>query len=404
MKLYYSLLVSLYLILVVNTANAQPDTIIVYTISTQTIDTILPVSFNPNITFDNTNSSIGSLGNQTTLNLISPTTNLFSNSNFSDVARAELFFNLTDYPVRTATRLFYYNNGIMSGYCSGMMVSKDFVLTAGHCAYSYFNQAWEYDSILVAPAYNNGILQPLLPYSMVEKVYIFKTFYDSNNFDDIALLQLRQPIGQQTGWVGMAFSSDTSYFTGKVFHKLSYPSIASPFDSTKVYNGDTLYYNYGFINKLPPTSLGINSPQALGIPGQSGSSFFYTNNTDYYLFAVFSFSSLYRHYQIDQNVFYQFENIITNYATNTPDVVFDENIIEIYPNPFNTTTTLQLSRNEGKANLILINMYGEQVKRIENISGQVITLNREDLPCGVYFIHLTQNNIVTTTAKIIIAD
>jgi hypothetical protein len=403
-KLSYTIITLSFLTSLSHKASAQPDTIIVYSVSTQTIDTILPVTFNPNITFDHTSSSVGSLGNQVPLSLTPPTTNLFSNSNFSDVAPADQFFTLTDYPMRTATRLFYYNNGVLGGCCSGIMVGKDFVLTAGHCAYNYFNQSWAYDSILVAPAYNNGMLQPSLPYSLVEKVYIFKTFYDANTWDDVALLQLKQPIGLQTGWIGMAFSSDTSYFTGKVFHKLSYPSIVSPFDSTKVYNGDTLYYNYGYINSLPPFHLGINSLQALGIPGQSGSSFFYTDNTEYYSFAVMSFSTLYRHYQINRNVFYQLENIIDNYSTNTPEVSVDENTLEVYPNPFNSFTTIQLGQTVSQANLTLINMHGELVKRIENISGPSITLNREDLPCGVYFIQLTEDNRIITTGKLVIAD
>lgn len=284
------------------------------------------------------------------------------------------------------------------------MVANDLVLTAGHCAYDYFNQAWGYDSIMAAPAYNNGIIPPPLTSSMVDKVYLFKTFYDKKNWDDVALLQLRQPVGQQTGWIGIAFNSDTSYFTGKVFHKLSYPCITSPFDTTKVYNGDTLYYNYGYIDNLLPDNLGINSPQALGIPGQSGSSFFYTDNNEYYSFAVMSFSSLYRHYQITQNVFYQLENIIDNYSTATQEILTYGNMVIIHPNPYNSYTTIQLNQAISNAELTIFNRYGQKVKNIKNIYGQAFVLHRENLPSGLYFVRLTEENKTIGVNKLVIVD
>ena len=311
----------------------QPDTIIVYDVPTQTIDTILAVSFDTTATFDNTPSSIGSFGSQVPLSLTPPIVNLFSGSNFSDIERAELFHTVTDYPIRTAIKLFGWLNDTLGHGCSAIMVGENLVLTAAHCIQSLTTQDWIFDSILVAPAYDNGTIQPTLPTSMVDKYYVFKSFYYHTAFDDIALLQLRQPIGQQIGWAGIAFSSDTSYFSGKVFHKFSYPNVVSPFDSTKVYNGDTLYYNYGYIEIVPSNNLGVNSLEALGIPGQSGSSFLYTDNFDYYSFGVFTFSSNYRHYQITRDVFYQFKNIMDNYAVAIQDNVAYDNSIKVYPNP-----------------------------------------------------------------------
>lgn len=385
-------------------AFGQADTIIVYKINTQTIDTILPISFDSTITFDKTTSSFGSFGSQTALSLLPPTTNLFSNSDFSELARAELFFNVSDYPIRAATRLFNYKNGVLASSCSGIMVANDLVLTAGHCAYNYINKVWGYDSIQVAPSYNNGLVPPALPSTMVDKVYIFKTFYDKKSWDDVALLQLRQPIGQQTGWIGIAFNSDTSYFTGKVFHKLSYPSITSPFDTTRHYNGDTLYYNYGYIDKLPPNNLGINSPQALGITGQSGSSFFYTDNIEYFSFGVMSYSNMYRHYQFTKNIFHQFKNIINTYSTATQEVLTNENMIKIYPNPFNSYTTIQLNKTVINAEATIFNLYGQQVKNIKNIFGQKIIFHRDNIPSGLYFIHITKDNKIISTSKLIITD
>jgi V8-like Glu-specific endopeptidase len=403
-KTVYAILTLSLFTSLLNKASAQPDTIIVYHIYTQNIDTILPVTFNTNTASDNTSSSVGTLGNQVPLSLTPPVTNLFANTSFSDIAPVDLFFNATDYPARTAARLFYYNNGIPAGCCSGIMVSKDFVLTAGHCVYNTFGQSWDYDSLLVAPGYHNGIVQPSMPVSVVEKVYIFKTFYDNSGWDDIALLQLKQPIGLQTGWIGMAFNNDTSYFTGRVFHKLSYPGVVSPFDSTKVYNGDTLYYNYGYINNLLPDNLGVTGPQVQGIPGQSGSSLFFTDNVDYYSFGVLSFSTHYRHYKIDQQVFYQLENIVSNYATDIPVLSPGESNVNVYPNPFASYTTIQLGTAVSRARVSLFNAYGEEVKRMENISGKEIMLMREDLAEGLYFVRISENERVIATCNLVIAN
>jgi len=53
---------------------------------------------------------------------------------------------------------------------------------------------------------------------------------------------------------------------------------------------------------------------------------------------------------------------------------------------------------------IYSNSIGQQVKQIERINEQTVTLNRGDLPSGVYFIHLKQDYKVLSTFKIIIID
>ena len=365
---------------------AQPDTIIVYNVPTQTVNTILPLSFDTTATFDNTSSSIGSFGSQVPLSLTPPTVNLFNGSNFSDIERAELFHTVTDYPIRTAIKLFGWLNDTLEHGCSAIMVGENLVLTAAHCIQSLTTQDWLFDSILVAPAYDNGTIQLTLPTSIVDKYYVFKSFYYHTAFDDIALLQLRQPIGQQIGWAGIAFSSDTSYFSGKVFHKFSYPSVVSPFDSSKVYNGDTLYYNYGYIGIVPFNNLGVNSPQALGIPGQSGSSFLYTDNFDYYSFGVFTFSSNYRHYQITRNVFNRLKNIMDNYAVSIQDKIAEGNSIKVYPNPTSGYFYIQGSFAL-PAVIELYDLTGRQVYR-KPIKSNFQQINVANLAAGLYIYRL----------------
>jgi hypothetical protein len=76
----------------------------------------------------------------------------------------------------------------------------------------------------------------------------------------------------------------------------------------------------------------------------------------------------------------------------------------ISPNPFSRQTTLHTDNPLKNATLTVYNSFGQRVKQIENISGQSITLNRDNLPCGLYILRLTQDNKIFTTDKLIITD
>jgi len=367
---------------------------IVYDITSQTASVIPPVSFDTTIAFEQTTFSVGSLVNQVPLSLTPPASNLFSGSQFSDIERAELFYNATDYPVRTAIHLFRYKNDTLGGCCSGIMVRKNLVLTAAHCIRTYAG-VWTGDSTFVAPAFDNGAIQLNLPNSMVKKYYLFKNYYDGSGAPDIALLELKEPIGEQTGWVGMGFHKDTSFYSNNVFHKLSYPAFVSPFDSTKVYNGDTLYYNYGKISNMG-NSLVVNSAQANGIPGQSGSSFFYTDNSNYYSVGVMVFSSHYNHSRISNNVFYQFKNIIDNYATTIPENLSSISPLNIYPNPSSDYITIENIPQNKDAILTVYNIHGQSLIQ-QHTNKTSVQLNVSGLSKGLYFVKLNYKNTVMTT-------
>jgi N-acetylneuraminic acid mutarotase len=78
--------------------------------------------------------------------------------------------------------------------------------------------------------------------------------------------------------------------------------------------------------------------------------------------------------------------------------------ISIYPNPFSQQTTLQTSSLLNNATLTLDNCSGQIVKQIKNINGRTITLQRDNLSSGLYFIQLTQDNKTIAFDKLIIID
>ncbi len=357
------------------------DTLIVYDIASQTTATLLPTAPGASVAFAKTSSSTGTMGNKATLSLVPPTANLFSGSDFCDITKAANFFNLASYPARTAVALRYYRGDSLKTGCSGMLVSPSAVLTAGHCVYNYAGRTFSvFDSLKICPAYNNGVDHPALPVSMAKKIYIFKTYYDQRGSDDIALILLEEPIGLQTGWVGIGYESNLNNYQNNVLHKFSYPC-RDPLGN-RVFNGDTMYYNYGYIN-ITSGYLGINSPAARGFQGQSGSSFLYTDNTDYYAVGVFNYSNTYHHYPIRQNVFTQLEHVLTTYATSMDEEEAVKAAPAIYPNPFNKV--LYIDAGENKDIVVkLSNSLGQVLREIAVFPGTHTELNTSDLAPGLY--------------------
>lgn len=78
--------------------------------------------------------------------------------------------------------------------------------------------------------------------------------------------------------------------------------------------------------------------------------------------------------------------------------------IIVFPNPFSTQTTLQTDNLLYNATLTVYNLYGQTVKQIKNISGKIVTLHRDNLPSGLYFIRLTEKNTIIYADKFVIID
>ena len=77
---------------------------------------------------------------------------------------------------------------------------------------------------------------------------------------------------------------------------------------------------------------------------------------------------------------------------------------KIFPNPFSSMTTLQTNVSLQDATVSIYNSLGQLVKQIQNASGQTITINRDNLTKGLYFIQLTRDNKKMLVEKLIITD
>jgi len=99
-----------------------------------------------------------------------------------------------------------------------------------------------------------------------------------------------------------------------------------------------------------------------------------------------------------------FTTIYAKKITTSIDNLNAEMPFSLFPNPFSTQTTLQTYIFLKSVTLTVYNLYGQQVKQIKNISGQTITLHRDNLACGLYIFRLTQDNKIILTDKFIITD
>ncbi len=81
-----------------------------------------------------------------------------------------------------------------------------------------------------------------------------------------------------------------------------------------------------------------------------------------------------------------------------------KNILSVIPNPFNSSTTIQIIGNLKNATLTIGNSHGKTVRQVINISGQTFTLSRDTLPSGIYFIRLEEADKIIAVEKLIIID
>ena len=104
------------------------------------------------------------------------------------------------------------------------------------------------------------------------------------------------------------------------------------------------------------------------------------------------------------NLLYLDNLILTDSPLGIVDLPSSEDALKIFPNPFSSQTTLYTDRIFNNATLTIYNSFGHVVKQIENISGQIINLDRDNLPSGLYFVQLSEENKTIAVGKLIITD
>jgi V8-like Glu-specific endopeptidase len=199
---------------------------------------------------------------------------------YSDLVKASDYFDLGSFPARANVFIFYADNGEWHKHASGTLISPRHVLTAAHNV-QFGARWWGEDSLRIIPAWDYGRERAEIGSTISTKAYYLterptQCCYGSYRHD-FAVLELRDPIGEKTGWLGYGFQPKES-FSGKRMHWFSYPGVPTP-DSSRYFNGDTMFYS---------TMLNSNESCVYtrfdGIPGQSGSNVFCETSGSYVIY------------------------------------------------------------------------------------------------------------------------
>jgi hypothetical protein len=77
---------------------------------------------------------------------------------------------------------------------------------------------------------------------------------------------------------------------------------------------------------------------------------------------------------------------------------------QFFPNPVINETTLISNRTLNNATLKVCNAIGQEVKQLTNLWGQKVTLQRDQLPGGLYFFQLTEDSEVISNGKLVLSE
>jgi len=108
-----------------------------------------------------------------------------------------------------------------------------------------------------------------------------------------------------------------------------------------------------------------------------------------------------------------FANTYTGYAVGFDGTILKFNVkvgideassndgINIYPNPFNSQTTISFSTDQKNSSIRIVDILGKEIKTI-NFTGSQLVLEKENLKEGVYFVQISDMQHQKSNIKIVI--
>ena len=90
-------------------------------------------------------------------------------------------------------------------------------------------------------------------------------------------------------------------------------------------------------------------------------------------------------------------------ALGVKETVNNKTRFNIYPNPFTSSSILHIEGdlNANKISLVIYDLIGKEVKRLENIKENNVIIDRINLIDGIYFYKLLENNKIIATGKLV---
>jgi len=315
---------------------------------------------------------------------------LVPSTKFSKPQVASDIFDLNNYPVSSAVKLFSTSNGGRRDLCSGVMVSDRHVLSSAHCVLEAYTTNVNTTEVEATIYYDVSIDIERTYSSRVAKMYFLEGWNISYG-EDMALLELEENIGTISGWMSIGYNEDDDFFIDRHLHKLSYPAYNTPFNDYP-YNGDTLFYSHGDIDFVNDNFLGIVG-HISGVGGESGSAIFdHIESERCVAYGVLTWLGNYSHSRFNKERYYAFTDVLkSDVSTPTTEVSVGVNI-NLYPNPASHEIHLEIDQKLPQS--AMVNIYNVQGHRLYqgSLDGLETHININNLPKGTHFLHITDNN------------
>ena len=323
-----------------------------------------------------------------------PSSNVFEGTQFLQKQPLTADFELSAYPARAAVKIFYVEDGSLKNLCSGMFVSANQILSSAHCVLDFIDNrdSLVRDSILVCPAYNDGIPFSDFDCHYVQKVYHFEQW--TLGGEDMTILEIDEMLGMETGWIGIGYNENEEELLENIYYKFSYPNSSVPVGILP-FNGDTLYYQYGAIDLINEYYIGITS--TVGQPGDSGSSLISVENGESYIsYGVATWSTSFRHSKMNNWRYHALKQIIEPNLVSIPEEPPAPSEIILFPNPTSDILTIHLAnQNWSNARFRILNAAGAKV-RDGYIESTQTEIDLSALASGIYFVVIQHPNGIST--------